>query len=183
MEARLLLRHINARRVIQARATSRLLAALAAPSTHRAASSTKRPNRENAMPALPTRLRINAERRSSEKDYLNRSPLLSSARREKFQKHLTVKPVDIAGTIELFEKSRVEELLGVGAFRRGNLIGELGSDRVEAFHRGIGLSRQKAAQQLIGVVQLAVVLQAHVFAKRSLGHLRINGHELNAVDN
>lgn len=44
----------------------------------------------------------------------------------KFQKHLTVKPVDITGTIELFEKSRVEELFGIGAFRRGNLIGELG---------------------------------------------------------
>jgi hypothetical protein len=97
-------------------------------------------------------------------------------------KSSTVESIDIAGAIELFEKSSVEELSCVPDFRSGNLFGQFGQHGFESFDSGIGLSRHKTAQELIGIVQLAFLLQAQVFAKGAFGNFRVSSRELNAFD-
>src|SRR5438093_9530589 len=97
-------------------------------------------------------------------------------------KSLTVKSIDIAGTIELFEKSSVDEILGVSGFRRGNLFGEFGKNHFEAVESRIGLSRHEAAQDLVGIVEIPFLLQTHMFAQRALGYLHVYGRELNPFD-
>src|SRR4030095_12756124 len=94
-------------------------------------------------------------------------------------KSLTVKSIDIAGTIELFEKSSVDKVSWVGGLCRGDLISQFGENHFEAVESGIGLSRQEAAQDLVGIVELPFLLQAHVFAQSALGYLRVYGRELN----
>ena len=95
---------------------------------------------------------------------------------------LTVESIDIAGTIQLFEKSSVDEIPGISGFCRGNLLGQFGENHLEAIESRVGLSRHEAAQDLIGIVEIPFLLQAHVFAKRALGDLRIDGRELNSFD-
>src|SRR4029077_1080331 len=95
---------------------------------------------------------------------------------------LTVKSIDIAGTIDLFKKSSVDKLFWVGGLRRGDLISQFGKNHFEAVESRVGLSRYEAAQDLVGIVEIPFLLQTHMFAQCALGYLRVYSRELNPFD-
>src|SRR5262249_12623854 len=94
----------------------------------------------------------------------------------------TVKSIHIAGTVELFNQSSVDEVSGVGGLRCGDLVGEFGENHFEAVESRVGFSRHEAAQDRGGVVEVPFLLQTYMFAQRALGYLLIYGCELNPFD-
>src|SRR5262245_11756530 len=83
----------------------------------------------------------------------------------------TVKSIDIARTVELFDQSSVDEVSWVGGLRRGDLVGEFGENHFEAVESRVGFSRHEAAQDLVGIVQIPFLLQTYMFAQCALGYL------------
>jgi hypothetical protein len=91
---------------------------------------------------------------------------------------LSVKSVDVAGTIQFFDEAGVEKLPGLGSSCSGNLLGQLCQDGFESFDRRVRLPLDESAQQLVGVIELAFLLETQVSAEGSLGNLRADGCEL-----
>src|SRR5215510_16134703 len=90
---------------------------------------------------------------------------------QSFLNSSTVKSIDIARTVELFDQSSVDKVSWVGRFCCGDLVGEFGENHFEAVESRVGFSRHEAAQDLVGIVEIPFLLQTHMFAQRALGYL------------
>src|SRR5262245_268506 len=78
---------------------------------------------------------------------------------QSFLNSSTVKSIDIARTVELFDQSSVDKVSWVGGLRRGDLVGEFGENHFEAVESRVGFSvHEAAAQDLVGIVQIPFLL-------------------------
>ena len=90
--------------------------------------------------------------------------------------------VDIPRLVQLFDKSRIDEILRVGGLGSGEMLAGFFEDRFEIFEVRIGFWLDETTQQLIRILQVALVFDLHVFADGAFGGGGVVAHEMDTVD-
>ena len=80
--------------------------------------------------------------------------------------HLAIKPVDIAGAVELFEQAGVHEFFRVGGLGGRDAVAYVFKDSLESFRRGIGFGPDGLADRLIRFLQLFFIVGLSVLRQR-----------------